>query len=43
MVHAYRIVIAGFDYEAANVAKNAPRWVKALKRFGYWPQVVATA
>jgi len=34
---------SGFDYEAANVAKNAPRWIKALKRFGYWPQVVATA
>jgi transposase len=34
---------SGFDYEAANVAKNAPRWIKALKRYGYWPQVVATA
>jgi len=34
---------SGFDYAAATVAKNAPRWIKALKRFGYWPQVVATA
>lgn len=25
-----------------NVAKNAPRWIKALKQYGYWPQVVAT-
>lgn len=30
------------DYQAANVAKNAPRWIKALKKYGYWPQV-ATA
>ena len=28
---------SGFDYEAAKVAKNAPRWIKALKKFGYWP------
>ena len=21
---------SGFDYEAANVAKNAPRWIKAI-------------
>jgi len=28
----------GFDYEAAKVAKNAPRWIKALKKFGYWPK-----
>jgi transposase len=34
---------SGFDYEAANVAKNAPRWIKALKRYGYWPKVVAAA
>lgn len=26
---------SGFDDEAANVAKNAPRWIKALKRYGY--------
>jgi transposase len=34
---------SGFDYAAANVAKNAPRWIKALKRYGYWPHGVATA
>jgi transposase len=34
---------SGFDYEAASVAKNAPRWIRALQRYGYWPQVVATA
>lgn len=28
---------SGFDYEAAAVAKNAPRWIRALKQFGYWP------
>jgi transposase len=27
------------DYEAASVAKNAPRWIRALKKYGYWPQV----
>jgi hypothetical protein len=32
---------SGFDYAAANVAKNAPRWLKALKRFGYWPETAA--
>jgi transposase len=26
------------DYEAASVAKNAPRWIRALKKYGYWPQ-----
>jgi transposase len=30
-----------FDYEAASVAKNAPRWITALKKYGYWPQVTA--
>jgi len=25
----------GFDYAAANVKKNAPRWIKALKTHGY--------
>lgn len=29
---------SGFDYAAANVNKNASRWIKALKRFGYWPE-----
>jgi len=28
-----------FDYEAASVAKNAPRWIRALKKYGYWPQL----
>jgi transposase len=28
---------SGFDYQAALVKKNAPRWIKALKKFGYWP------
>lgn len=32
---------SGFDYAAANVKKNAPRWLKALKRFGYWPETAA--
>jgi len=29
---------SSFDYEAASVAKNAPRWIKALKKYGYWPK-----
>ena len=33
---------SGFDYAAANVKKNAPRWLRALKQFGYWPET-ATA
>jgi transposase len=32
---------SGFDYEAAAVAKNAPRWIKALRKFGYWPAATA--
>ena len=32
---------SGIDYAAANVAKNAPCWLKALKRFGYWPETAA--
>src|SRR6202008_3447934 len=27
-----------FDYEAASVAKNAPRWIRARKKYGYWPK-----
>lgn len=27
----------GIDYEALTVTKHAPRWIKALKKFGYWP------
>lgn len=34
---------SGIDYAAANVAKNAPRWLKALKRYGYWPTPTAAA
>jgi transposase len=30
-----------FDYEAASVAKNAPRWIRALKKYGYWPKASA--
>jgi transposase len=26
------------DYEAMSVKKNAPRWIKALTRFGFIPQ-----
>lgn len=29
---------SGFDYQAALVKKNAPRWIQALKKFGYWPK-----
>lgn len=25
------------DYEAASAAKNAPRWIRTLKKYGYWP------
>jgi transposase len=34
---------SGFDYEAASVAKNAPRWIRALKKFGYWPTTAQAA
>jgi transposase len=26
------------DYEAVTVARNAPRWIRALKKYGYWPE-----
>ena len=26
--------------EAASVAKNAPRWIRALKKYGYWPRLL---
>jgi hypothetical protein len=29
------------DYEAAFIAKNAPRWIRALKKFGYRPKPAA--
>lgn len=28
----------GIDYTAIVVNKNAPRWIKALKKYGYWPK-----
>lgn len=31
----------GIDYEALTVARNAPRWIKALKKYGYWPPQTA--
>lgn len=34
---------SGFDYQAAMVKKNAPRWIQHLKKFGYWPQSGSTA
>lgn len=27
----------GIDYQAMVVTKNAPRWIQALKKYGYWP------
>jgi len=27
----------GIDYQALVVEKNAPRWIQALKKYGYWP------
>jgi transposase len=27
----------GIDYQALVVAKNAPRWIQALKKYGFWP------
>jgi hypothetical protein len=29
------------DYEALMVQKNAPRWIKALEKYGYLPQLAA--
>lgn len=28
---------SGIDYQALVVAKNAPRWIQALKKYGFWP------
>jgi hypothetical protein len=28
----------GIDYQAIVVSKNAPRWIQALKKYGYWPK-----
>jgi transposase len=33
---------ATVDYEALSVRRNAPRWIKALARFGYLPASAAT-
>jgi hypothetical protein len=30
------------DYEAAIAAKSAPRWIRALKKYGYWPKPATT-
>ncbi len=27
----------GIDYQAMVVSKNAPRWIQALKKYGFWP------
>jgi transposase len=27
----------GVDYEKLTVDRNAPRWLKALEKYGYWP------
>ena len=29
------------DYEALMVQRNAPRWIKALNKYGYLPQAAA--
>jgi transposase len=28
---------SGIDYQALVVEKNAPRWIQALKKYGFWP------
>lgn len=28
----------GIDYQAIVVSQNAPRWIQALKKYGYWPK-----
>lgn len=33
---------ATVDYEALSVRRNAPRWIRALKRYGYLPASAAT-
>ncbi len=30
---------SGLDDTAASVAKHAPRWIRALQQYGYWPNV----
>jgi transposase len=34
---------SGFDYQAASVTKNVPRWIKILKKFGYRPNTTHAA
>jgi transposase len=31
----------GIDYQALVVDRNAPRWIQALKKYGYWPTTTA--
>ena len=28
----------GIDYQAMAVGRNAPRWIQALKKYGFWPE-----
>ena len=32
---------SGTDYQALVVDRNAPRWIQALKKYGYWPSPAA--
>jgi plasmid stabilization system protein ParE len=41
LANARRFVANLMEQAAANVKKNASRWLKALKRFGYWPETQA--
>jgi transposase len=29
----------GIDYQAMVVTRNAPRWIQALKKYGFWPTI----
>jgi len=29
----------GIDYQAMVVNRNAPRWIRALKKYGFWPKI----
>jgi hypothetical protein len=31
----------GVDYERLVVNRNAPRWIAALQKYGYWPPAPA--
>jgi len=42
--HNDKAKLGGASFEnitAASVAKNAPRWIRALKKYGYWPKASA--